>query len=102
MIVIGADTHKRTHALGAVDAWTAGNLGEWVADWDEQADACGSWSDFGGEDTCFGDATPSRFPGALVRGRKFSGGSASAGPFTVDASFRPSDASITIGFRGAY
>jgi formylglycine-generating enzyme required for sulfatase activity len=78
-----------------------GNLWEWVADWDEQADGCSSWpAGFGADLTCFGDGTPSRFPGALIRGGVFESG-AVAGPFAVNANARPSSSSGGIGFRGA-
>ena len=78
-----------------------GNLGEWVADWEEQADACANWpADFGGDITCFGDGTPSRLPGALVRGG-FRLNGADAGPFAVGAISQPSSSASFIGFRGA-
>jgi hypothetical protein len=88
--------------------WLVGNLGEWVADWDEQADACANWTDGsggsfsgGGDLTCFGDGTPSRFPGALVRGGHFFFDAAGAGPFAVNAFDQPSNPNFFIGFRGA-
>ncbi len=48
---------------GAVDM--VGNVAEWVADWDEQAEPCTNYpAEFGGDRSCFGeDPTPSRFPG---------------------------------------
>ena len=90
---------------GCVSAWgvndMVGNLSEWVADWDEQADDCANWpAGFGGDMTCFGDGTPSRFPGVLFRGGDFSFG-ADAGPFAVNAGIQPSGAFGDIGFRGA-
>jgi len=82
-----------------------GNLWEWVADWDEQADGCDNWSAGFGEDlTCFGDGSdplnPSRFPGALIRGGVFDNGT-DAGPFAVIAGNQPSFSLFTFGFRGA-
>ncbi len=78
-----------------------GNLWEWVADWDEEADGCAKGpAGFGGDLTCFGDASPSRFPGALIRGGDFDEG-AEAGPFAVGALNRPSISSSNFGFRGA-
>lgn len=81
-----------------------GNLHEWVADWDAQADDCDNWpAGFGADFTCFGSVgspTPSRFPGALIRGGFFNGGP-NAGPFAVDATVRPSVSNILVGFRGA-
>jgi hypothetical protein len=78
-----------------------GNLWEWVADWDEQADACDNWgAGYGSDQTCFGDGTPSRFPGAFFRGGDF-GLTTSAGPFAVVAFFPPSHPSFNVGFRGA-
>ena len=80
-----------------------GNLGEWVADWDEEASACAVWpAGFGDDASCLGRASgePStRLPGALVRGGNFNGG-ASAGPFAVSAISEPSHADVAIGFRG--
>jgi formylglycine-generating enzyme required for sulfatase activity len=82
-----------------------GNLGEWVADWDEEAVACATWPgvDFGGDHSCIGRASgePStRRPGALLRGGDLDDGT-SAGPFAVSGISKPSDSDVTIGFRGA-
>ena len=93
-----ANTGSRTSCIsdwGVNDM--VGNLYEWVGDWDEQADGCGLWLN---DETCFGDASPSRLPGALIRGGDFSGGSF-AGPFAVDASQPPSSSLSSVGFRGA-
>jgi hypothetical protein len=81
-----------------------GNLGEWVADWDEEAAACTTWpAGFGDDATCLGRASgePStRLPGALVRGGDFFDGT-SAGPFAVTGINEPIASEATIGFRGA-
>jgi hypothetical protein len=79
-----------------------GNLWEWVADWDELAENCANWpaGDFGTDITCFGDPTPSRFPGALIRGGSLFDATG-AGPFAVSAGNQPSDSGLLIGFRGA-
>jgi formylglycine-generating enzyme required for sulfatase activity len=81
-----------------------GNLGEWVADWDEEALPCGIWPPgFGDDISCVGRASgePStRHPGALLRGGYF-GIAQSAGPFAVSAMRKPRGADATIGFRGA-
>ena len=101
----GAAAQNTGANAGCVSAWgvndMVGNLNEWVADWEEQADGCANWpADFGGDVTCFGDGTPSRFPGALFRGGGFVGG-AGAGPFAVSASNQPSVSFVNFGFRGA-
>ena len=90
---------------GCVSAWGAndmvGNLYEWVADWDEQADSCGNWGPTYGTDiTCLGDGTPSRFPSALQRGGAFSDNT-DAGPFALDATSPPSGSYEIVGLRGA-
>ncbi len=81
-----------------------GNLGEWVADWDEVAGACGTWSaGFGGDFTCLGRAdtqASTGFPAAPVRGGSFGDG-ASAGPFAVWGFYEPSVSTAKEGFRGA-
>lgn len=90
---------------GCVSSWGAndmvGNLWEWVADWDEQADDCASWPvGYGSDFTCFGAGAPSRFPGAFARGGDFNIGT-DAGPFVVSVRDRPSDSVDAVGFRGA-
>ena len=90
---------------GCVSNWGAndmvGNLWEWVADWDEQADDCTVWeADYGSDFACFGDPTPSRFPGALIRGGDYDDVS-NAGSFAVYVLGRPSNSNGFLGFRGA-
>ena len=83
-----------------------GNLGEWVADWDEEAAACAnlSPSGFGTDITCIGRAdteAPSHVPGALIRGGSIGFGSGTnAGPFAVDGTEPPSYVNFDTGFRG--
>jgi formylglycine-generating enzyme required for sulfatase activity len=80
-----------------------GNLGEWVADWDEQSFTNTTWpAGFGDDHTSFGRGSgePStRRPGALVRGGDFADGR-KAGPFKVGAAHRPWNLAKVIGFRG--
>ena len=86
--------------FGAFDM--VGNGWEWVADWDEEADGCGFWpAGYGGDLTCFGDGTPSRLPGALIRGgstsTSFGARGAVRGRRRAGRRFRSSSS----GFRGA-
>jgi formylglycine-generating enzyme required for sulfatase activity len=105
VITIGGDGLENTGAnAGCVSRHgvndMVGNLGEWVADWDEDDDGCANWpAAFGSDLTCFSDATPSRFPGALVRGGYYDDAS-DAGPFAVNGVL-PSLGTSGIGFRGA-
>jgi formylglycine-generating enzyme required for sulfatase activity len=81
-----------------------GNLGEWVADWDEEAIACAAWPPgFGDDVSCLGRASaePStRHPGALVRGGDFADG-VTAGPFALSGIRKPRAVDASFGFRGA-
>jgi formylglycine-generating enzyme required for sulfatase activity len=94
--------------VACISRWGAndmvGNLGEWVADWDEEAWACAVWPPgFGGDHSCLGRASgeiSTRRPGALLRGGHFSGVT-SAGPFAVSGIRKPRGSDPTIGFRGA-
>jgi hypothetical protein len=86
-----------------VSSWGAsdmvGNVLEWVADWGDQADGCSNWGGtFGSDMTCFGESAGSRFPGALVRGGYWSGGTG-AGVFAADGSYAPSLSPFVIGLR---
>lgn len=96
---------------GCISSWGAndmvGNLWEWVADWDEQANDCDNWpaTDYGSDLTCVGGApggasTTDNFPGALIRGGSTVIGT-DAGPFAVLGSAQPSLSSDFIGLRGA-
>jgi formylglycine-generating enzyme required for sulfatase activity len=80
-----------------------GNLGEWVADWDEQSFTNATWpAGFGDDHSSVGRAAgePStRRPGALLRGGDFADGR-KAGPFKVGAAHRPWNLAKVIGFRG--
>lgn len=103
--VSGSSVANTGASVGCISAWgindMVGNLSEWVADWDEQASACSNWqAGFGGDRTCFGHPTPSRLPGALVRGGDRLDGT-NAGAFAVSAVFPPSSPESDIGFRGA-
>ena len=96
-----------------------GNVGEWVADWADQAQNCTDWTTQtgipGGDIICFGDFGAGRaqvshpgshgIPAALIRGGQsvlsigFAG--SSAGVFSVDGLFFPSDFFPVLGFRCA-
>ena len=83
--------------FGAYDM--VGNLWEWVADWDEEADGCSTGA--GSDVSCYADTYPeSRLHAALVRGGNFGEGTR-AGPFAVDAGVLPTVFRRGIGFRGA-
>jgi formylglycine-generating enzyme required for sulfatase activity len=80
-----------------------GNLGEWVAAWDEKSFASVTWPPgYGNDTTALGRASgePSlRFPGALARGGDFNDGR-QAGPFKLGAAHQPWRGAPVIGFRG--
>jgi hypothetical protein len=80
-----------------------GNLGEWVADWDERAFAGVAWpAGYGDDQTNLGRASgePSiRYPAALTRGGDFNDGR-KAGPFKVGAAHQPWRGAPVFGFRG--
>ena len=97
-------------SAGCISAWGAndmvGNVAEWVADWDEQANGgCASWpAGFGSDESCVGNGegdTGTRFPGALFRGGEFGSGGTGAGPFALNAINQPSSSGLNVGFRGA-
>jgi len=80
-----------------------GNVGEWVADWADQANSCTNWSaGFGSDLSCFGGPGGSgrNHPGALLRGGSFLLG-AGAGVFAVDSGGAPSAIAANVGFRCA-
>jgi len=77
-----------------------GNLGEWVADWDEQSFTNAVW--FSGDTSSIGRASgePSTArPGGLVAGGDYADGK-KAGPFKLGAAHRPWNFAKVIGFRG--
>jgi formylglycine-generating enzyme required for sulfatase activity len=105
------DTGSRDNCssrFGANDM--VGNVHEWVADWDEQAQGpCSGFFPYG--DDCSivgraeGDSVSTRFPGALIRGGSYGDG-AGAGSFAVIAGNAPFSSvsnfgGSLIGFRGA-
>ncbi len=89
-------------AYGAHDM--VGNPWEWVAEWDEDAAGCETWSaTYGTDATCMGRAegdANNHGPGALLRGGYWSSGT-DAGAFAVDAFDQPSGSFNSVGFRGA-
>lgn len=99
--------HAAGQHAGCVSSWgvndMVGNVAEWVADWAEESDGCAAWpAAYGADVTCLGDSTPvtpSRSPGALVRGgdAAYDG---DAGAFAIVANLRPSESSAALGFRG--
>ena len=86
--------------VGAFDM--VGNIGEWVADWSDQATGCTNFpASFGSDQSCVGGDGTYHLPGALFRGGYSSGG-ANAGVFAVDAGVYPSfGGSPVLGFRCA-
>ena len=79
-----------------------GNLGEFVADWDEQATGgANQWnSPFGGDFVKFGDFADPGVPGPLVRGGDFNSNNG-AGAFSVDVPLNIINSDDEVGFRGA-
>ncbi len=84
---------------GAYDM--AGNVYEWVADWGDRAQTCGTWpADYGDDVSCYGGGSVSPLPAALIRGGYFGlSGGPNAGIFDVYARNLPSFAVEGIGFR---
>ena len=90
-----------------------GNVGEWVADWDEQTvlTLCANWpAGFGSDQSCIGkgsgEGPTTNFPGALARGGAYASqqGGTNAGPFTLAAFVNPGIPGLAggfLGFRGA-
>jgi formylglycine-generating enzyme required for sulfatase activity len=83
-----------------------GNVHEWVEDWADRANVnCTDWTSqtgvAGGDISCFGgdggNGSFNQIPGALIRGGRWDYG-ASAGVFSVDAGFVPSDSLHSAGF----
>jgi hypothetical protein len=76
------------------------NVAEWVGDWDEESDFCGTT--FSGDRSCFGqdNTNISHVPGALIRGGGYGDGTL-AGPFDASAAERPEQSFPSVGFRGA-
>ncbi len=79
-----ANTGARTLCLSS---WLAsdllGNVSEWTADWDENADGCSDLTaEFGGGESCFGGDPSGNRMFALVRGGSFLSGE-KASVFTV-------------------
>lgn len=102
-----ADTGSAPGCVSDVGAFDmVGNVSEWVADWGDLANTCGSWpAAFGSDDTsCVGGPGFgfSNVPGAFLRGGFFGvGETANAGVFAVVLRFDPTLAAPSIGFRAA-
>jgi hypothetical protein len=99
------DVRDTGSAPDCISGWGAfdmvGNLYEWVADWVPASTACPGWGTFSDDFMCLaGASTTVQGPGALIRGGDLVSGN-SAGPFAVEGSFRPSESSFSVGFRGA-
>jgi len=99
-----ARTGSRSACISNVGAFDmVGNVQEWVADWDEIANVCVTWSaEFGTDLSCVGGpgagSNQGNLPGALVRGGKWDD-TTNAGVFYVAALFTAGEANH--GFRCA-
>jgi formylglycine-generating enzyme required for sulfatase activity len=104
--VVAGPAPGPTGTAGCVSTWGAfdlvGNAAEWVADWGEQAAACGHWAPgFGDDLACVGGDGSLHLPGPLARGGSHADGT-DAGVFAVTATQDPRAQLATVGFRCAW